>query len=168
MANEINFNWHVRLYRYVPLILCVALVLFLAGSAASMENTAGFLRPLLEILFPYADDTTLLAYIVYLRKFCHIAEYCVLALLAVRAFATSSKDFLRNWWYLAALALVIIIAAVDESIQSFNPLRTGTVFDVAIDLSGGLLGILGCAVLMRVRGSLKTLPIEQVNAEERG
>lgn len=103
-----------------------------------MSETSRFIRPLLEFLFPDASEETLRIYHGWIRKFAHLFEYAVLAFLAVRAFSNSVMTVLREHAYLAALALVLLIAAADETIQSFDPSRTGSVADVAIDLAGGL------------------------------
>lgn len=121
-----------------------------------MSNSSRFLRPVLEFFFPNANEATLLQYIVYTRKFAHVAEYSIFALAAARAFAGSSKALLRNWWFVAALTAVLLLAACDEFIQSFNPLRTGTPEDVAIDFAGGLLGILAFSILARILVYLKS------------
>lgn len=40
-----------------------------------------------------------------------------------------------------ALAMVLIIASIDEYIQQFSPNRTSTIRDVGVDLLGGCCGI---------------------------
>ncbi len=133
---------HGRIFRYVPLILWIGLILLASTTNASMSNTSRFVRPILEFLFPNASDATLLLYHGYVRKTAHFAEYAILAFFASRAFWNSAKDFLRKFWYVAALVLVLMIGSIDELNQSLNPTRTGSVFDVLIDLSGGIFMVL--------------------------
>lgn len=83
------------------------------------------------------------------RKLAHLTEYAVLGWLAARAFATSSLEFLRRYWFLAGLVLVIFQAAMDEYHQSLLASRTGSAYDSLIDITGGLLALLLFAYLRR-------------------
>ncbi len=138
MKDSEKFIWHGRFFRYVPLVLCIGLILFASTTQASMSNTSRFIRPLLEFLFPNALESTLLIYHGYIRKFAHLAEYAVLAFFASRAFWLSSKKFLQKYWYLFSFLLVLIVASIDETNQSFNPTRTGSIYDVLLDCFGGV------------------------------
>ena len=60
----------------------------------------------------------------------------MLAILAINAFRAFRQRVL------IALAVVLVVASVDEVNQSFNPARTGTPFDVLIDLVGGIVGLM--------------------------
>lgn len=107
-----------------------------------MNNTSRIIRPLLEFFFPDAPDATLLIYHGYIRKFAHFAEYAALAFWAALAFSTSSAEFLQKYWYPATFLLIAIIASLDEFNQSLSTARTGSVYDVLLDISGGLFMIL--------------------------
>ncbi len=107
-----------------------------------MSNTSRFVRPILEFLFPNAPEATYLIYHGYVRKIAHFTEYATLAFLASRAFWHSSKEFLREFWYLSALLLVLLIALIDEINQSLNSTRTGSINDVLLDVSSGLIMII--------------------------
>lgn len=150
---------HGRLSRYVPLILCAGTILFLSTGEASMENTSRFIRPLLEFLFPSADEATLQAYHGVIRKLSHLGVYALLVITAARAFRRSSKDLLRKFWPIAAISVVLFIATIDEFNQSLNPVRTGTPADVMIDFAGGLLGLGMFYVVIRfiIRDSSKSV-----------
>ena len=150
MAAGSNAARRGRISRFAPLLFCIVVILILSGSGASMENTSRFLLPLLQILFPAADDVVLYHYVFLLRKFAHLAEYALLALLAARAFLPSSKTHLSRWWHGAAIMVVVVVSAADEVIQSFNPLRSGTFSDVALDIAGGAIGILTFIALVRI------------------
>ena len=76
------------------------------------------------------------------RKIAHLTEYALLGLLAARAFRGSPREGLRARWFLAALALVVVYALVDEYHQSFVPSRTGSIYDSLIDMTGGLAALL--------------------------
>lgn len=107
-----------------------------------MSNTSRFVRPLLEFLFPNASEATYLIYHGYVRKIAHLTEYAALAFLASRAFWYSSQNFLREYWHLSAFILALLIATIDEVNQSFNSTRTGSIYDVILDVFGGLIMII--------------------------
>jgi VanZ family protein len=112
-----------------------------------MARTSLIIRPILEFLFPSADELTLQLYHGYIRKLAHFTEYGVLAFLALRAFTGSAAR------YAVALVLVALIASIDEFNQSFEASRTSSVWDVLLDITGGLF-VIGICYLWR-RRSLK-------------
>lgn len=85
------------------------------------------------------------------RKAGHFTEYAILALLAARAFRTSSREHLRNHWLIMSLAFVILYALSDEFHQSFVSSRTASIYDCLIDTAGGLLALILVAIRSRVR-----------------
>ena len=114
-----------------------------------MSNTSRFIRPLLEFLFPAAPEEILAVYHGYIRKFAHFAEYFALAFFAARAFSGSSARILRDYWFVFALILIVLVATADETNQSFLASRTSSVYDVLLDSSGGLTMILLFALYRR-------------------
>ena len=118
--------------RYAPLVIWIGVILFLGSGQGSMARTSLIIRPLLEFLFPYTDELTLQLYHGYIRKLAHFTEYAVLAFLALRAFTGYATR------YVAALVLVALIASIDEFNQSFEASRTSSVWDVLLDITGGL------------------------------
>lgn len=114
-----------------------------------MSNTSRFVRPVLEFLFPSANEATLAAIHGYLRKTGHFTGYAVLGLLAVRAFNQTAIEPLRKNRSLAALALVVAVAAIDETNQSRLASRTGSITDVLLDAAGGLTAILVFAFFVK-------------------
>ena len=130
--------WRGRLFRYAPLLLWISVIFYLSSSNGAMSNTSRFIRPLLEWLFPLMPEETLQIYHGYIRKFAHFAEYSALAFFASRAFWSSSIEIFRKYWFIFAFGLVVCIASIDEYNQSFNVLRTSSIYDVLLDASGGL------------------------------
>lgn len=131
-------NWRTRIIRYAPLIFWVALVFYLSSGQGSMVQTSRFIRPFLEWLFPLASGETLNVYHGYIRKSAHFFLYAALAFWSWNAFRKSSIEYLKNYKYLFSLTIVLVIASIDETNQSFNQARTGTIYDVILDFSGGL------------------------------
>lgn len=114
-----------------------------------MSETSRFVRPFLEWLFPLAAPETLAIYHGYIRKFAHFFEYAVLAFWGWFALRRSSIEFLQKYWFLFSFALVALIAAMDETNQSFNSARTGSIYDVLLDISGGLVVIVFLLIIGR-------------------
>lgn len=135
---EKDKKWRGRIFRYAPLILWTGMIFLASSDTGSMSSTSRFVRPLLEFLFPGASAETIAAYHGLVRKSAHFIEYAALAFWASLAFSNSGNNFLRRFWPAAALTLVLTVAIADEYNQSFNPARTGSAWDVAIDFAGGL------------------------------
>ena len=132
-----GINWKSALRTYAPLIGWIALIFFFSSGAASASQTSRFIRPILLFIFPSASEATLLQYHFFIRKCAHLTEYALLAFWAVRAGAKFPYSRVRNNRYIVAVAIVLIVASLDEFNQSFEPSRTSTPWDVALDLVGG-------------------------------
>jgi len=141
--------WRERLFRYAPLVFWVGVVLFLGSRQGALSQTSLFVRPILLFFFPDSSEETLLTYHIYIRKSAHFIEYGLLAFLSARAFTTSSRKFLSEKWFIVALLIVFCVSIIDEINQSFDPLRTGTPWDVSLDLAGGIFVLLLFAVFRR-------------------
>ncbi len=139
-----KFKLRGRLFRYIPLVLWVGVILFASTSYGAMSNTSRVIRPLLHFLFPTASEETITIYHGFLRKLAHLTEYSILAFWASRAFWNSTKPLLQKYWYAFSFLTVVLVASVDEYNQSFDTLRTGTPYDVLLDALGGavMIGIL--------------------------
>lgn len=128
-------GWLGRFSVYAPLVFWIILILGLGSSFGAASETSRIIRPVLEFLFPTASHETLAFLHGFIRKLAHFVEYAVLGFLACRAFAPG-----KNWRF-AAAALVVAVAASDELFQSVNPSRTGSRWDVALDVFGGVTAI---------------------------
>lgn len=135
-------NRRGRILRYAPLLFWVGVIFYMSSGQASMTETSRFIRPLLEFLFPNTAEETLTIYHGYIRKFAHFFEYALLALLSWWALRSSSIKFLQRFWYVFSFLFVVCVAAIDETNQSFDATRTGSIYDVLLDSFGGLSMIL--------------------------
>ena len=149
-------DWRGRAWRYAPLVAWTCFIFYASTGAMSASNTSRVVEPLLRWLVPDISAAQLVAAHAAVRKLAHFAEYALLALLAARAFLGSAKTFLSRRWFVAALALVVGVALLDEFNQSFNPARTGTIKDSLLDTVGGLtaLTVLALWRARRVRRDL--------------
>lgn len=127
-------------------------IFFASTGNLSASNTSRIIRPLVLWLFPDISEASLLQVHFLVRKSAHFVEYFILALLAARAFLTSSHARLRAFWTLAAFALVATCALLDEYHQSMVATRTGTFYDSLIDMSGGATALVLVALWRRYRG----------------
>jgi VanZ family protein len=130
------------LSRYLPLVAWLVFISFASSDSFSANNTSRIIGPLVLWLFPNTTPETLAGVHLITRKLAHFSEYAILAYLAARAFRTSPRPALANRWFLAALALVVVYALLDEYHQTFVPSRTGSIYDSFIDMSGGLVTLL--------------------------
>jgi VanZ family protein len=140
-----------RLWRYAPLLMWMAFIFFASTQQFSASNTSRIIRPVLLWLFPDISEERLTFAHFIIRKLAHLTEYAILALLAARAFITSSQQSLRRRWFLYGALLVAAYALSDEFHQSFIPSRTGTIYDSLIDITGGFIGLLLLVLWRKVR-----------------
>src|SRR5205085_4958642 len=125
------------LWRYGPLVAWTCFVLFASTSSFSASNTSLIIRPLLLWLFPGISEARIDEVHFFIRKTAHFTEYAVLALLAARAFRSSSPRRLSGKWWLASLALVAAVSLLDEYHHAFLAPRTGPIHGTPLDLPGG-------------------------------
>lgn len=145
-----------RTWRYAPLIIWMVLISFASLNEFSAINTSKVVRPLLLWLFSNITEESIRLAHFLVRKAAHITEYAVLGWLAARAFTGSSREFLRQRWFLAGLLLIVLHSLLDEYHQSFVPSRTGSLYDSGIDIAGGLIGLIGFAYFSsRAAGNLR-------------
>tara|TARA_Y100001934_G_scaffold119354_1_gene146015 strand:- start:1801 stop:2256 length:456 start_codon:yes stop_codon:yes gene_type:complete len=128
---------------WMPVVLWAAVIFAFSTSLGSGSNTSRILGPLLNFLFPGVSPESIAGLRFAIRKVAHVCEYAGLAVLIWRAIV-KPYGFQRFWnWSHAktAFLLTALYAATDEFHQLFVPGRVGTVWDVALDSLGGLLGI---------------------------
>lgn len=136
---------------YAPLFLWTGVIFLLSSGSGSMAATSRIIRPLLEFLFPTASEESLQLMHFYIRKCAHFTEYAVLGYWALRAFTRTGAEWLRSHSYISAFAVVIIVASLDEFNQRFISSRTGSIWDVALDISGGVFAIAVWSVVSRYK-----------------
>lgn len=137
------------------LVLSWAGMIWQFGSDAySLDRTSRFLQPLIDWFLTGIDLATRYRIHAWIRKSAHFIEYAILALLAFRAALLSAERHRIGTAFWVALFFVATLAAADEFRQSLSAARTGSPYDVLIDVSGGLVGLLGTVVILRrMRGS---------------
>lgn len=139
---EKNSSTKGRIGRYGPLVFWIAFISFASTGEFSSVNSSRFIRPLLLWLFPEISEGQLAGVHFLTRKLSHLAEYAILAFLARRAFALSSRAFIQRHWFQWSLMLVVLVSLLDEFQQSYSPSRSASILDCVIDLIGGLVVLL--------------------------
>ena len=123
---------------YAHVLLWIGVIFLLSSPEGSFSQTSRIIGPLLHFFFPNLPEETQAIIHGYVRKTAHFTEYAVLAFLAVRACGLSFSVFLKKWRYILPIMLVVAIASLDEFNQSFESSRTSSIWDVLLDISGGL------------------------------
>ena len=136
---------------YASLFLWVVVILILGSGPGASAQTSRIIKPLIEFFFPDASPDTFLVVHAFIRKAAHFIEYAVLALLAARASLTAPIAKIQAKWFLFSLSIALIVAAIDEFNQSFYSTRTGTGWDVLLDLSGAVFALSVLAGIKRRR-----------------
>jgi VanZ family protein len=130
----------------------LALIFTFSSDLFGASSTGSLLRPILRWLFPAWSPAEIASLHFAIRKAAHLSVYGVLALLGFRALRLSLGASARRHASLA-LALVLVVASIDEYHQSFSSARTGTVKDVGYDLAGALAALALCALASAARRS---------------
>lgn len=147
---------NVRLFfkYWLPVVIWMAVIFTASSDTHSYEHSSRMIAPLLYWLFPHISANTVDWIVFIARKFAHLAEYSVFALLLWRAFRRPHKNNPRPWgWREAGVALLMVAlyAASDEFHQVFVSTRTPRVHDVALDTLGGAAGLFAIWIVGRWR-----------------
>lgn len=139
------------LWAWFWVAVCVAAILAMSGEAFAGMHTGRYLTPFLRWLYPDISASQIREVHFAVRKAAHLTEYAVLAMFSLRALRlTIDVSRLR----IAGLTLLIVlaVAGVDELRQAHLAMRTGSVWDVVINLAGGSIGVLLVVAVHRVFG----------------
>lgn len=85
-----------------------------------------------------------------IRKLGHVTEYFVFGLLLFRAFRDDTKESRTLRWAFFSFIVLTLYAASDELHQSSVSNRTASVYDIGIDVLGGVIA-LGLSAFLHLR-----------------
>jgi VanZ family protein len=136
---------------WLPVIAWIIFIFIGSTDLMSAAHTSRFIGPFLRWFAPDVSDATIAAVQLVVRKCAHLTEYAILAALIYRAMRHQSERLLFAGSI--AFASSAAVAALDEYHQSFVSSRTGTPWDVLIDCTGALIGLLSYSRVTRNRKS---------------
>lgn len=130
-------------------LLWAGVIWQLGTDSFSLGRTSPIMQRVIAWLFGEVDLPTRYQIYALIRKSAHFFEYAILALLAFRAALISAARtrVVTACW--VALFFVGTLAAADELRQAFSAVRTGSPYDVLIDLAGGGVGLIGVLFVTR-------------------
>jgi VanZ family protein len=110
---------------WLPVVLWAAIILSASNDTFSADETGSLLDRLLGREMPWLVN-------VAFRKAAHLVAYGILGALVFRADRRLAVVF----------GLVVAVAAADEFSQGFTLKRTGSAWDVLLDLAGAWLAVI--------------------------
>jgi VanZ family protein len=135
----------VLLSAWIPAAICTLLILISSSDTFSSDNTSSVLRPFAEWIFgPFANHTW--CKLLYdFRKTAHFFAYGFVSVVFFRAWRMTfrlSRSYSAVTASLRAAAVALLstlaLSSADEFHQSFLPKRTGSPFDVLLDMCGAV------------------------------
>lgn len=136
---------HVLLSAWIPAAICAGLILMSSSDSFSSENTSSVLRPFVEGIFGVFADHTWAKLLYDIRKTGHFFAYGFVSCVFFRAWRMTfrlsrSYSAVTASLRAAAVALLstLVLCSADEFHQSFLPKRTGSPFDVLLDMCGAV------------------------------
>ena len=136
---------------WLPSLSWMALIWSVSSDIGSPEHSAGFFAWVASVFVPWATPSQVALVHLVARKLGHVAEYAILATLWFRLLY-ADRRLPSTPSALAALAISVVWAIVDEVHQSFVPSRTASALDVILDSTGAALALLVLFTSMSERG----------------
>lgn len=143
MVRERHYTLHMlrTLSRWLPPVALSAFILSASGGTLSGGHTVSWIeRVAIALGHPLAPEPAEIINVL-VRKTGHVSVYALLGTLWFRAVRGDDRGW-RMRWAVAALALVVVVASLDEWRQSFFPSRTGRWQDVVVDACGAILALM--------------------------
>jgi VanZ family protein len=154
-------GWRSRRTRaWIAVIVWLAVVWTLGGDAFSAAFTASVLRPIIEFFLTDFSSADMFQLLTVIRKSMHVVVYGLLSLFTLRALWIGA---IRSVFISLGLTAVLVTATAlaDEIRQASSPVRTGSGFDVVLDL-------IGAAVVAAVLVGMQAMRRDLLFAPERG
>ncbi len=157
----LSIRRRVLLSAWIPAAICVVLIAISSSDIFSSDSTSHFLRPFAEGLFGHFANRFWDKLLYDLRKTGHFFGYGFVSVVFFRAWRMTFRlsraySAVTASLRAAAVALLstLVLSSSDEFHQSFLPHRTGSPFDVLLDMSGAITCLL---ILFTFVGSLLEL-----------
>jgi VanZ family protein len=155
----------VRFLKYwLPVLVWAAIIVGASNDSLSSHHTEGVLH---RFLSHYLSNQAIDLLNIGVRKLGHISEYGLLALLSLRA-ARGEERGIEAKWIAIAMLIVTFTATIDEIRQSFTTERTGSPWDVMLDVCGAWIVLMGVTFFSERRQQQRTQNAERrIGNEER-
>jgi VanZ family protein len=140
---------------WLPVLVWMIFIFIGSGDLLSAEHTSRFIGPFLRWFASDITEATIASVQLVVRKGAHLTEYAILAALLYRAIRQS----MARLWTAAGFAFLVaaIYASLDEFHQAFIVSRTGSPWDVMIDVIGAAIGLAICWRFFRARSGTSDL-----------
>ena len=125
--------------RWAPVAVWAACISWFSTEAFSAQSTHHYIDPALRLFFWELSPAGFRLAHTIIRKAAHLTEYAVLAILLCRAL-TVPRAPMQTRLLVRTLVYCALYASADELHQVFEPSRTGSPFDVVIDVVGASAG----------------------------
>jgi VanZ family protein len=123
----------------MPVLAWLSLIYYFSTDMFSSAETAHFIIPVLNAIFPRVSLDELLVWHSVIRKLAHVTEYSILAFLTYRALKQAPNK--RVTLFTVSFLFVLFAAITDEFHQFLTWSRGASVFDVGYHCFGGLLAL---------------------------
>jgi VanZ family protein len=124
---------------WMPLVLWLLVIFSFSTDAFGSEKTSRIIVPFLRFFSPRLSFQELEFLHAVIRKFGHVTEYFILAVLAYRTLRQEQPGMVQAQW--RTLLLVALAAASDEVHQGFTLSRTASPADIGYDCFGAVWGL---------------------------
>lgn len=145
-----------KLILYTALSILWTLIIFsfsLQNGEESSQTSGGIVEWFVETFFPFAAPyAEQLEFCI--RKAAHFTEYFILGIFV--SLATGETKFSKQ--RILALAVCVLIAGCDETIQLFSGGRSGQLADVLLDSCGSFCGSTICFQIKNYLTGLRKSP----------
>ena len=138
-----------RVLAWVWVVAWAAIIWNFGSDQFSFTESSDTILPWLDWLTGDLDYRTRYRIYVAIRKSAHFIEYAILALLTFRAAMIAARRTQLATAAWLALFMVTCLATADEARQAFSPVRTGSPYDVLIDVAGGVIMVAGLIMISR-------------------
>jgi len=126
-----------RFFEYqLPALMWLVMTFLFSTDAFSANETSRFIVPVLSYLFPSFSSRQIDVGHLVVRKFAHITEYFILALLAYRCFKHDRTEPIET--RVRTIAFILLAALLDELHQWFTASRGASIVDVGYDCLGAV------------------------------
>lgn len=164
-------SWFVLVW--LPVFICVAVIMRESTDSFSSEQTNGPLRHLFEWIVGPVSSAHWDQIHYAMRKTGHFLGYGFTGLAWLRAWLLMwlAPLRLRGIWFwrrlsfLMALFCTVIIASADEIHQTYIPSRTGLISDAFLDTAGAL-ALMSLMVLFWIRRPWQQEPLVRLEAQD--